>query len=618
VRRLLRSGDASASREAGIVAVYVAILTPVLLIVAAFAVDVSRWYVELQRLQKTVDAAALAAAPFMPDDLGGSSRAVAAARALVVSNGYDPATMDVRPGPRRTAVEVQLSSTVQNGLATAIAIDETTLTRSATGEFTGPAPLGSPCNVHGNEPFSGSEPSQLPSPPPDNCSSHPKFWSTVVGPEVHKTQGDQFSPRKCGGGESGCASSGGGAANLDFTAAGGNGQNGYVVTVSVREPLSGPLTIELYDPAYVDTGSECTQLPDWSGRTNTPNDYTTNARERYRNNAAPLSDDRPSYCTGDNDNAGLRFGSSEVPTITSFGLLSPTDTLNPFSPSVNASNQVPGCAVQYPGFSKTGSGNNAWESLPAGLAPGSTAVQQLSRNGGQLTRLFHQWVPLCTVANPVVGDYYLRVRTNVPWGTPTGVYTQVGDNPSVLGNGANRFSIRAVPGSTSDRAKVSVSPFERMPIFANANESDPTFNLIRVIPESRGSNIIFSFFDVGDAAGGSGATLSVRPPVEAKLGATDEGVGGAGFVNATDCTRDRGFTTGPSPTCSISGIRNSAGWNGQFQEMTIPVPNDYWCNADDPFGCWWRLTTEFVGTSSVTDQTTWTAVLDGDPVRLID
>ncbi len=613
-----RTADLFLGKEAGVVAIYVAILTPVLLIVAAFAVDVSRWYVELQRLQKTVDAAALAAAPFMPDDLGGSSRAVAAARALVVSNGFDPATMVVSQGPRRTAVEVQLSSTVQNGLATAIAIDETTLTRSATGEFTGPAPLGSPCNVHGNEPISGSEPSQLPNPSPTNCSSFPKFWSTVVGPEVYKTQGDQFSPRKCGGGESGCASSANGATNLDFTTAGGNGQDGYVVTVSVREPLSGPLQIQLYDPAYVDTSSTCSDLPNWSSRPNSPNDFTTNARERYRNNPAPISATRPSYCTGDNDNAGLRFGSGEVPTITSFGLLSPTDTLNPFSPSVNANNRVPSCSVQYPGFSKTGGNNNEWESLPDGLAPGATAVDQLSSNDGQLTRLFHQWVPFCTITNPVVGDYYLRVRTNVPWGNAAGVYTQVGDSSAVQGNGANRFSIRAVPGSPSDRSKVSVSPFERMPIFANANQSDPTFNLIRVIPESRGSNIIFSFFDVGDAAGGSGATLSVLPPTEARLGANDDGTGGTAFINARDCEKTRGKETGPEPDCSIPNIRNNLGWNGQFQEMTIPVPTDYWCDADDPFGCWWRLKTEFVGTSSVTDQTTWTAVLDGDPVRLID
>lgn len=602
--RFARSGH-DRHAEAGAVAVYVALMVPVLLVFTAFAVDITRWYVELQRLQKTVDAAALAAAPFMPDPLGTGSPAVAAARALVTSNGYTGADALVSPGPRRTAVEVTLSETVDNGIASIFGIPTTTLTRSAVGEFTGPAPLGSPCNVHGNEPRTTSEASQLPSPPPDNCSPFPKFWSTIVGPEVYKTQGDEFAARKCGVNpyqESDCNPAGRGGSNERFTNDGGD--EGYVISISVREPLSGPLTIELYDPAYVDTGSECDQLPSGLG-------------ERYRNNSDPLSGGRPSFCSGDNDNSGQRFGSSEIPTITSFGLLSPTETQNPFSPAINASNRVPNCAAQYPGFRKTGGGDARWESLPSNLAPAGTATQQVQTPGTAFRRLFHQWVPLCTITDPEVGDYYLRVRSNVPWGDPNGVYSQVGDNTSVQGNGSNRFSVRAVPASTSDRTKVSVSPFERMPIFANANQSDPTFNLIRVIPQSAGANILFSFFDVGDAAGGSGATLSVLPPEEAKVGSDDNGVGGSDFDAVTGCNRDRGFTTGPSPTCSISGIRNSDGWNGQFQEMTIPVPTDYWCDADDPFGCWWRLKTEFVGTTSVTDQTTWTAVLDGDPVRLI-
>ena len=67
----------------------------------------------------------------------------------------------------------------------------------------------------------------------------------------------------------------------------------------------------------------------------------------------------------------------------------------------------------------------------------------------------------------------------------------------------------------------------------------------------------------------------------------------------------------------MDGILNSNGFNGQEWKIIIPVPSGYTCNGDDPYACWWRLQVEFDGTSSVTDQTTWTATLDGDPVRLV-
>ena len=54
------------------------LMLPVLMIFAAIAVDISRWYVELQRLQRAADAGALAAAPFMPSNL---AREVEATRA---------------------------------------------------------------------------------------------------------------------------------------------------------------------------------------------------------------------------------------------------------------------------------------------------------------------------------------------------------------------------------------------------------------------------------------------------------------------------------------------------------------------------------------------------------
>ncbi len=607
-RDLPDARDEVRSGDSGAIAVFVALLIPVLLVFTAFAVDISRWYVEMQRLQKAVDAGSLAAAPFMPESLinnlpnqsGPYDKATGAARELVTKNGFPGIRAEVLQGERPSQVRVTLSSTVDNAFASLIGINTTTITRTALAEFSGPAPLGSPCNVHGNEPWvSGTvQGSVLPSSAiAPNCSNYPQFWTTMVGPEVYKTQGDQFAARKCGVNpyqESGCVSPGNGQRNAEFD------PRGYVITINVRENLSGGLPIEIYDPAYVDTGSRCDQLPNITDDTPGSNTYVDDASQRYERDSDPISATKPSYCTGDNDNSGLRFG-SETPTVTSFGLIKPTDTFNPYDPTANSGSNII-CTKQYPGFNKTGNNNNRWQSTQAGAAPGSDATEQLSQNS-ELTRLFHRWDTLCTIPGPVTaGEYYLRVRTNVPAGASASTILDLVDHTGVVSNGSNRFSVRAVPSTVADRAKVSVSPFARMPIFANSDDSTAEFNLVRVLPGNAGQTINFTFYDVGDAGGAPGATLSVRTPSGAP---------------ATNCTKE-GKENGPDANCSISNILNSNGWNGQFQRMRIPIPATYTCDFTDPYACWWRLRVNFSGGVSVTDQTTWTAVVEGDPVRIVE
>ena len=48
--------------------------------------------------------------------------------------------------------------------------------------------------------------------------------------------------------------------------------------------------------------------------------------------------------------------------------------------------------------------------------------------------------------------------------------------------------------------------------------------------------------------------------------------------------------------------------------MTVPIPSDYTCNDDDPYGCWLTIDYQFNG--QVHDVTSWNAFLLGDPVRL--
>ena len=353
--------------------------------------------------------------------------------------------------------------------------------------------MGSPCNTYGNEPpgfgtgDAGPVASQLSVPAGATCPRTPDFWYTIHGPEVYKTQGDQYMTRKCGVTESGCAG-GAGSANTEFKA------EGYFMLVRVLPAAVGStLNLQLYDPAYVSTGSNCSNsaTPNTVNLNTIINPWTssTDAPNRYARNYDPvtISGSTVRFCTGDDPNSGNRFG-SEVPTVTSFALRAPTDDLNPLSAP-----PVSGCTRQWPGY--TG--------VTAQQLTRGTGASPTSGYNANLARVYHQWVPLCSFTPTKAGDYYLQVRTNLAMGnsgnpndvcattlTPgscTGsfipanaatspVTQQSGDSSSILSNGSNRFAVR-VKGAPA--ASVSVSAYGRMPMFANSDSASTIFNLIR-------------------------------------------------------------------------------------------------------------------------------------------
>ena len=66
--------------------------------------------------------------------------------------------------------------------------------------------------------------------------------------------------------------------------------------------------------------------------------------------------------------------------------------------------------------------------------------------------------------------------------------------------------------------------------------------------------------------------------------------------------------------CTVT-VRNET-HDGQVEHIVIPIPNDYNCKATNLGGCWFSVQITFPGT--VTDFTTWTANIGGDPVRLVE
>lgn len=583
---LARVRDAHGS-EAGAVAIIVALLTPVLVMFAALAVDVGRWYVEAERIQKTADAAALAGVPYLPQDL---PAAQAAALAVAAKNGYTPSSTVQITFPavsRPSQLAVKITSEVKNTFATVFGFATQKVSRQATADYNGPAPMGSPCWSFGNEPDS------LGQTRPSNCTNRPNFWATVHGPEVAKTQGDQFMTRSCSGGESGCS----GSTNTEFD------PNGYffVVRVTDKTKVSG-ITVQLYDAAYVKTGFYCDNgsLPAANAyRPNgtAQNPYVNDARTRY----APGSSSNPgTYCTGDGDYSN----SATTPTTTTFVLRSPVATQNPLQAPVIGS-----CQRQFFGWNDPAS----LSTILDGSRPVASSITDKTRYQPQIAETFHRWTTLCTIPGPIEqGDYYLQVRTNRPYGGSSAAWSSTGDNTSEDGQGANRFAIRAQV--SGDPNYVSVASIQHMPIFANdPNNPAATFNLIKVLPGAAGKYIKFTFFDVGDAASGS-ATVQVKAPTEAT---------GTGINPSTDtistCTGTNWTnTTETLANCAKGGIVSST-WNGKSYTINVPIPINYTCSFSNatPSGCWYRVTVSFPPGTPLTDATTWTATLEGDPVRLV-
>lgn len=568
---------------------------------AAITVDVSRWYLAQRQAQNAADAAALAGVTYMPQDL---TAATSRARDIASDNGYATASdVAVARGLLPSQLQVTVSTTVNNIFGKFLGVPTIRISRSAVADYTGPQPMGSPCNTFGNEPpgfgsgDAGPVASQLQVPSGASCPRTPDFWYTIHGPEVYKTQGDQYMPRVCGAGESDCD----GTTNKEFK------PEGYFLLVRVLPAAVGTsLSLQLYDPAYVSTSSNCTNSAIPTGSNYNPWTNSTDAPLRYAKNYNPVTvgGQTVRFCTGDDPNSGNRRGNA-VATVTSYALRAPTDDFVPIHGAA-----VTGCTRQWPGYNSVSAGN-------------------LTRGNGSynadLARVFHQWVPLCSFTPTKAGDYYLQVRTNVamqgaindacattaspaactgsfrPANAATStVITQDGDDDSVVGNGSNRFAARVV-GAPS--GSVSVSAYGRMPIFANSDSTSTVFNLIRVLPGAAGKSILFNFFDIGDASGGSGATMTVLKPTESS-------------ISLTNCT-GTGKATVSMPTCSLSGIKSSSGWNGQSESIVVPIPSSYTCNYNSPGGCWFRVQVSFGGGSAVTDATTWTASVIGDPVRLI-
>ena len=231
------------------------------------------------------------------------------------------------------------------------------------------------------------------------------------------------------------------------------------------------------------------------------------------------------------------------------------------------------------------------------VVPGCTPMQYKPDD----TALSEQWVPLCTITDAQPGDYLVQVRTNIPLGSNPADDALA--NPSLSNAGANYFSLRASYSDSRDNNNISLFGLERMGLYANQRNFNSNFFLARVPSGAAGKHLRVEFFDIGDGSGGW--SLSILPPSEATAGGSP--------VTAFANCQGTGPVSGAMPTCSIRANTGTA-FQGKIESISVPIPVGYTCNDASPDGCWTRIGYAFAAPS---DATTWTASLEGDPVRII-
>jgi Putative Flp pilus-assembly TadE/G-like len=197
------------------------------------------------------------------------------------------------------------------------------------------------------------------------------------------------------------------------------------------------------------------------------------------------------------------------------------------------------------------------------------------------------WETLCTVPITREGIYPLRVMVNDPGNADQ--------------RGLNRWSLRA---STSGGPAPNVYGLGDMSIYANVDGTlgNTVFYLAKVEEIHAGKTLVIELWDPGDAKGNHAVEIwdpfGHMPPCE----------WGKAEHKGNTKPKATNFTSESECRIATSGGK----FNNWLVTIRIELPHDYVCAAD----CWWKINYDYPG--ETTDTTTWSAYIEGNPVRLVE
>ena len=550
-------------RERGVVLVWFALMLIVLMGFAGLAVDLSNWWLQAERLQRAADSGAHAGVVYLPADV---ANATSTARGEVAKNGYrttgsnPQASIAVSQEPNPNRLRVALTTTVDTFFVKLLGVESVTLTREAVAEYISPVPMGSPQNKLGSD--------------PDGVDPGTQLWVGAAGPQTGKQQGERYGTKKCETGEFGCTGS-----NSDEFAS-----DGYVYSVKVKS-VSGnqPLRIQIYDATYVNSAPACDSP--------SPPASDSQLRSRYPDANTVFASD-PARCAGDTG-----WGARNVETT--FTVAAPDDTkwTDNDNPVLNTSTCRPQTAKDY-NPSQTSQIRNWLLSNDEGVPNANDGLINIAEG-------YRRWFTVCEIpANQVkVGEYILRVRTSVK---PSAQTTY---DSSVTTEGYNSFAIRAGFGDAGldavNGSAVTIFAKGRLPIFANSKGADTRFYLARILPYDAGRTLRINLYDMGESS--QSGTLRILAPAEYN-----------GTFSGCKISRDDGATLNVnSSLCQLSNVSSSS-YNGRVLTIDVPIPQNYTCSVNSDTGCWVKIQAVYPSSATVTDATTWSAQILGNPIRLVE
>src|SRR3989441_6436124 len=236
------------SEERGQTLIIAGLLLTMLLGVVGLAIDIGWFELNLVRIQRAADAAALAGVVYLPGNL---PAALNAARAEATKNGYTSGTGGVTVTPAQDPVNKQMMNVtiqapVQTYFARLLGVVTIQGSRNARAEFVLPLPMGSPQDYYGvaslcrNSDTPGSCPA-VPSATGSGTLAPEGFWGAVLMKGAERGNGDAYSTYY----------------NNNPTLNATYDPNGYSYIVEFPDTISGG-AVWIFDPIFCATGGRTT------------------------------------------------------------------------------------------------------------------------------------------------------------------------------------------------------------------------------------------------------------------------------------------------------------------------------------------------------------------------
>jgi hypothetical protein len=302
-----------------------------------------------------------------------------------------------------------------------------------------------------------------------------------------------------------------------------------------------------------------------------------------------------------------------------------TSQANPFftgdgyTYSVNLTNTSVSTAVQvYDGAFSSSSSIDSDNTTP--VTPNMNTIYTIT--DATLTPLDQTDDPvLATVTAPSGSSSYTgqwKTLYTIPAGSRTGRYdVTVTTSDNTSSTGVNFFGLRAMRGSTFSQCSTITSASnyssscpqifaeDALGVGANSSSSVASFYLVSIDSSYAGHKLLVDLFDPGEG----GSSIQLLNPN-----------GGAASFTWTTIDDLSPTYSGSGSSLDVSGTgstladrKSNSKFNERLLQLTTSLPSNY----SQVYGTntWWKLKYTYSG--SVSDRTTWSVAVTGDPVRLV-